>query len=194
MKKLLLVVTIIATFGLGNAYASYCTQGNWNTAVDYYKKRENRHNLQTEELNKLVVIYNDYEFLSSRYNAGHLVSVWKSENTALQTMLITQKDLFNKEIERLDRLKREIVKYQKLIQKSADLWDRLADYCYDEDKYKDYKSGRNNMRAALKLKGESQDLVDKIDKMRVKYLQDIGIINKSKQLYDESLECGCNNN
>ncbi len=187
MKAALLVIPLLILVSVPvHARTVYCTEKNWHTAIDYYKKQEQRSDQNVGTLNQQVESYNRQQFLQDHYNAQQLTSAWRNGNDELQRMLDTQASLYFEEVDRLNTLKKDLLSTQEKIDKAETLWQKLADYCYDEGSYDHYKAGRNNMRNVIKLKQQGSEMLDKVDRMRLKYLKDIGLINRSKQLVEEA--------
>ncbi|MEF1289810.1 hypothetical protein [Vibrio sp. M260118] len=174
-------MSLSALFAESAIAARYCTEKNWQTATDYYKKQEARFNRNINELNEVTELYNDYVFLQDQYPSDVLVGIWRSDNIEAKRALATQKDLFIEEISKLDQTKQTLLKTFSKLKTAKELWEKLADYCYDEDKYQDYKTGRDNMRKVISVQKRSDELLSKIERMRLKYASEIELINDSKR-------------
>ncbi len=186
MKRLWIVFAALLLI-TGQAQARYCTDKNWNTGKELYRKYENRYNEQVDAFNELIEYYNNFEFFSKRYNINEFARIWGEDNPKLFQSLETQKELAFAEVAKFDEVKKKVNAAIKGLDKSRRLWEKLADYCYDEDRYKDYKSGRNNMRDAISTTKAANGLIGRINKLRLVYLEEVGFINQSKDIYEQSL-------
>lgn len=63
--KLLFVLVCVA-LQIAPANAGYCTDSNWDRAQKLYKKVEDRYNVQVNEFNEQVYIYNSFDFIYSQ--------------------------------------------------------------------------------------------------------------------------------
>lgn len=185
MKRLLFVLFALMLFST-QAQARYCTTKNWNTGKNLYKKYVNKYNKQVDEFNVILASYDDFEFLSRQYSINEFSKIWGMNQPALLQAVEMQKDLAFAEVEKFDKVKKKIIAIKKGLDKSRRLWKKLADYCYDEDNYDGYKKGRNNMRDAISSTKAANNLIDRINKLRLKYLEEVGFINQSKDIYDDS--------
>lgn len=186
MKRLWIAFAVLLLF-TGQVNARYCTDKNWKTGVELYRKYEDRYNEQIDAFNDILDTYNDFEFLSKRYHINEFAKIWAEDDPKLYQSLETQKDLVFAEVAKFDKVKKKINEAIKGLDKSRRLWEKLADYCYDEDRYEDYKSGRNNMRDAIRTTKAANGLIGRIDKLRLVYLKEVGFINQSKDIYEQSL-------
>jgi hypothetical protein len=188
MKKLTFFVLALLIFS-GQVQARYCTTNNWNKGRNLYKKYEGKYNEQVSEFNKMLETYNNFGFFSKQYSVEEFSKVWGNKQSVLIQAIDLQKDMAFAEVSKFDRVKDEIIKHKKGLVKSKDLWSKLAEYCYDEDEYENYKIGRNNMRKSINTIKLANGLVDRINRLRLKYLEEVGFINQSKDFYLENCSC-----
>lgn len=186
MKRLWIAFAVLLLL-TGQAHAGYCTDKNWNTGKKLYHKYENRYNEQVDAFNVVLDTYNDFDFISKQYHINEIAKIWGKDESKLHYYLEKQKELAFDEVAKFDKVKDKINAAIKGLDKSRRLWEKLADYCYDEDRYKDYKSGRNNMRDAISTTKAAKELIGRINKLRLIYLEEVGFINQSKDIYEQSL-------
>ncbi|MDG3086114.1 hypothetical protein P7F88_08385 [Vibrio hannami] len=184
-KSLLIIISCLFMFYSELVAARYCTTKNWETSTEYYKKQEKRYNGNVSLVNEAVVIYNDYEFLQDHYDSDTLLKVWVGKNENAKKALIAQKELFMNEVLTLNKLRSKILATMKKLKTAKELWEKLADYCYDEDHYDDYKAGRDNMRKVIKTQKKADELLAKVERMKLRYLKEVGLINGSKEKAEE---------
>ncbi|WP_375748763.1 hypothetical protein [Vibrio sp. HN007] len=189
MKKLsLIVVPLLFLLSADPAAARYCTTKNWETSTSYYKKQEKRYNGNVKAANIEIEQYNSYEFLQDSFNSDQLAQIWLGDNDAAKLALNTQKDLFMDEVIKLNKVRSKILATMKKLKTNKELWEKLADYCYDEDNYKDYKAGRDNMRKGINLQKQADELLSKVERIKLRYLKEVGLINSSKDKAREHCE------
>lgn len=163
-----------------------CHQDNFVVGKDLYKKYEDKYNIQAGVYDSLSDTYRKFDFLLNKYSSNELSKVWKLNNPTLVTMLEVQKEFTLDEIEKIDRFKKDLKTAKSGLDKSRRLWDKLADYCYNDDYYESYKAARNNMRSSISAIKLADDLLDKIEEKRLKYLKEVGLINNAEKLHEDS--------
>ncbi|WGK83190.1 hypothetical protein PYE51_17670 [Vibrio aestuarianus] len=165
--------------------AGYCTTSNWDKGVDLYKKYENAYNAVIDPHNQQIDIYNEFDFV------GHIITSPITDGQ-LYDSLQKQLQLVQQHQQSLFELQKQIKRTETGLDKARQLWEKLADYCYDEDKYDDYKSGRNNMRMAKETKDKANNIKVSLDRMQKKYQKEIETlkaIQLNEKLKGEALTC-----
>ncbi|SDJ11322.1 hypothetical protein SAMN04488540_10541 [Ferrimonas sediminum] len=168
------LMTVIFTFPSWGGV--YCTDKNWKTGTELYKKYEQRYNNLSTDFNQSLEYHRKFEFLSDNFSGQQLTRAWR-DNPEKMTPVIEQyrQDLFS-QADTFAKLRQRSLQVSKGLKKSRDLWKKLADYCYDEDKYQDYKSGRNNMRKIIDTLKMANELVAKCDRIKLVYLKEVGFL------------------
>ncbi|UGA55416.1 hypothetical protein [Vibrio sp. VB16] len=163
--KLLFVLVCVA-LQIAPANAEYCTDSNWDRAQKLYKKVEDRYNVQVNEFNEQVYIYNSFDFIYSQIPES-------TTNEKLYRQLQTKKYVAESNSNALEVIRIKLIEIRRTTVKSKNMWSKLAEYCYDEDRYDDYKSGRDNMRISIGMKEDIDDFNEKIQRFKKKYNREI---------------------
>ncbi|MCW8331729.1 hypothetical protein MD588_23290 [Photobacterium sp. SDRW27] len=178
MKKLFLLILLFLITSQ-SAQAAYCTDRNWDKALELLSKYRGRYDDNVDRYNERIKPYNEFEFVSGR----------------IYTTVINDLDFYDLlkdngqkaaiEAEKFNSLKKQVKVTIKGLKNARDVWKKLADYCYDEDFYEDYKLGRSNMRLSADALKDAEDLRKDIDRLREKYVKEVEFISHLK-LSDEA--------
>lgn len=188
MNKFIFILSSLLLLS-SQAYAGYCSTKNWNTGKALYKKYEDRYNVQVDKFNDALEIYNDFGFLWKQYSIKAFSKLWGLEDELIKQTVEMQKEFAFVEIKKLEKLKRKLRTIETGLDKSRNLWSKLAEYCYDEDNYDSYKAGRNNMRDSIRTIKALNALTERTEKFRLKYLKEVEFINNSKDYFEANCDC-----
>ncbi len=154
----------------------YCTDKNWNTGTELYKKYERRYNDLSTDFNDRLDRHQEFEFLSENFSGQQLTQAWQNSPDKMTPVIEQYRQELFSQADTFAKLRKRALQVSKGLKKSRDLWEKLADYCYDEDKYQDYKAGRNNMRKVINTLKAANELVAKCDRIKLVYLKEVGFL------------------
>jgi hypothetical protein len=188
-RLIVLLVLFMGSINSSSAKLIYCTGKNWETATGSYRKNENKYNNYSKKYNELLKTHDNVEFVSQRYDVKEFSKVWTLNNSVLATNVEAMHAFSRQESKKIEKVVKKIKTLKTRFVKTKEIWSELAEYCYDEDIYKDYKGARKNMRAAIKANTDSDRLIGKLRKIQDDYTRDIKFINAAKKVFEEN--CGC---
>ncbi|WP_028108870.1 hypothetical protein [Ferrimonas futtsuensis] len=154
----------------------YCTDKNWNTGTELYKKYEQRYNDLSTDFNHSLEQHREFQFLSFNFSEPQLAQAWQDNPDKMTPVFELYRQQLFSHADTFAKLRQRSLAVSKGLKKSRDLWEKLADYCYDEDNYTDYKAGRDNMRKVINTLKMANELVARCDRIKLKYLKEVGFL------------------
>ena len=125
------------------------------------------------------------DYYSSSYSSGEFAKLWVTQEAAVKLAVMTKKDQMNAEIRNINT---EEVKLKRLKSKFRTVkkhWSTIAESCYEDDEYSNYKRGRDNMRDAIEHIEHIGELIVKLDKIKAKFKSEIEFFNITKKAADD---------
>ena len=190
-KIFLLLVLFIGSLNSAYAKQVYCTTKNWETSTKSFKKNETKYNNYNKEYKKYLKDHDATDFVSKDYDVQEFSKLWKLNNPTLTATAEAMKTYSKQESDKLKKLINKLKTLKTRFTKTKTLWSDLAEYCYDEDVYNDYKGARTNMRTAISSRTDTEELIEKVEELKKSYDTDIRFITRSKQISEQEEGCGC---
>lgn len=188
--KIFYISSLFALFVSTSAMAEYCTVENWDRGQALYNKYKERFYLQQSNYNDLLETYNEFRF------THRVLTSTTIDNEEAFNALKHNGTLAKEEARKFKKIEDSIKTIKSGFEKSRSLWDKLAEYCYDEDSYKDYKNSRRNMRSVIENIDVTEDFISLTAEKRQKYLKEVDFIStltlKKAQTVFKGQELTCN--
>lgn len=146
MKYSLLIILLLLT---STAQGSYCSGKNWQDAYQFYT-----HNIDL--LNDHIDRYN---VLLNKMNSS---AVNEGEQQLLAAKLA---------IEELDQLNVDVEKLDAKFDNTQQLWQLISEHCFDDDELDYNNKAIENARGADIGRREVNDLLSRIEIIRVRFFQ-----------------------
>ncbi|WP_017223793.1 hypothetical protein [Moritella dasanensis] len=146
MKYSLLIILLLLT---STAQGSYCSGKNWQDAYQFY----------THNIDLLNGHIDRYNVLLNKMNSS---AVNEGEQQLLAAKLA---------IEELDQLNVDVEKLDAKFDNTQQLWQLISEHCFDDDELDYNNKAIENARGADIGRREVNDLLSRIENIRVRFFQ-----------------------
>ena len=194
MKKSLVLITVLL-FVTHTSFAgtTYCTTKNWDKTARYFKKYEGKLNDRIYRYNDLLHTKENMGFYSNSYRPLDLAILWISDETAVKLSVNDKTNIIKGEMRNINTEKVKLEKIKSKLVKAQKNWSTIAESCYDDDEYSNYKAARGNMRDAISHRKYIDTLIVKLDSIQKRYESEIAFFDDTKkEMADYKKECDCN--
>tara|TARA_B100001063_G_scaffold247211_1_gene291297 strand:+ start:1974 stop:2570 length:597 start_codon:yes stop_codon:yes gene_type:complete len=189
MKKLLLLIAMLLLLTQAAvAKTSYCTQHNWDKTKEYFEKYQSKLNDRIGRYNELLETKKNMGYYSSSYSLDEFSKLWVTKEVAVKLAVMTKKDKMNAEIRSINTEKVKLKRLKRKFKTVKKYWSAIAESCYENDEYSNYKRGRDNMRDAIEHIEHIEhigELIVKLDKIKAKFKSEIEFFNITKKAADD---------
>lgn len=193
--KISLVLITVLLFVTHTSFAgtTYCTTKNWDKTSRHFKKYEDKLNDSIYRYNDLLDTKQNMGFYSNSYSPLDLAIAWISDETAVKLSVNDKTNIIESEIQNINTEKVKLKKIKSKLVKTQKNWSTIAESCYDDDEYSNYKRARGNMRDAISHIKYIDTLIVKLDNIQKRYESEIDFFDDTKKaMADYKKECDCN--
>lgn len=181
MKQILLSI-LIFTFAHSANAGVYCTDSNWNKLSTLFNESARSYNRLVKEIDEYEIKTKASAFIHNRYSLEEYSSMWNMNNDVDRKSVEGFIANTNKQIKRIEKFNTHLKIIKKDGRNLEHNWEKLAEYCYDEDQYDNYKIAyKNYERSASNLK-KTKELIDSLKVTKAHYYTELEFFVKTKEL------------
>lgn len=169
------------------ADTTYCTRDNWTKTINNVTKYEDKLQDRIDRYNELFTTQKNMDFYSDSATKSNLLVAILRHDTAFNEkstdFMSAEKDLMNTELKSIDSEINKLKSLNRRFSTATKSWSTIAESCYDDDEYSNYKRARGLMRTSISQKEYIGKLINKLDRIKQKYDAEIQFLDATKKAY-----------
>lgn len=162
--------------------ATYCTDSNWDKLSTLFNKTVKSYTQLLREIDEYEIITNPSAFIHNRYTLEKYSAMWNMNNDVDRKSVEGFITNTKKQIERVEELNNRLQAIKKNGRNLEYNWEKLADYCNDEDQYDDYQSATKNYESASKNLIIIKDKIKNLRETKANYSTELEFFMTTKEL------------
>ena len=159
---------------------AYCDKKSWNEALKSEFALEKKYNNHAESYNKMLADYRERPFLYQNFSTQEIQEIWL-QNQPISYFAWTEE--YENILQTIEHLVPEIDSVHLLLEQAIihkQLWQEISDHCKHMGDKPNQTAGLRYVRVGDERIEDFKVLIDKLEKLRQRYVKEKKAINNSR--------------